>query len=177
MQVCAHNLVAWSCDNMAWSRLLARVPGSNAPWLAGLLVAALTLAFALLNFLVGVSLVGAAALAAVAFFITGCAAFMLPTMRPELVENLPPLAKVRILGHTVFQIVGLISSAGFLYVVYAAVMYPAISGGTALYSIIMLIAVYVAGVIWFQVFYARSKHAARINKVDLDALLREIPTD
>ena len=177
MQVCVHNLVAWSCDKLAPPQLLRRLPGTNVPWVAGAAVCAVVAALALLNYLVGYSLLAAAALAAVAFGITGFAALRFPAVRPDLLSRLPSAARWSLMGVTLFQLTGLISVVGFGWIVVAAVFYPQISGGTAIASILYLVGVYVLGAVWYQVYHSRNVRQAKVHTIDLDALLREIPAD
>lgn len=177
IQVCAHNLIAWTCDHMMPERLLSRAGRANAPWLALLAICAATLVCIGANYFFGFTLVGAVALAAFAFCLTGISAVYLPKQRPEIFAKAPSGLQRRIFGVTLFQLVGLVGAVGFAYVIFVAIWYPDIAGGTRVRAIVVLIVVYVTGLVAYEINKGRLRRRVKSVGVDLDALFREIPKD
>jgi APA family basic amino acid/polyamine antiporter len=177
LQVCTHNLIAWTTDRMMPDRLLGRRGRANAPLLAILVVCVVALACIGANYFFGFTLVGAAALAGVAFFFTGIGAFYLPRHRPEIFAKAPAIAQRGVFGTTLFQLLGLLSALGFVWLIYASVRYPEISGGTSLGAVIALIIVYGTGFLVYELNKARLQRRVAAVGLDLDALFKEIPTD
>ena len=177
LQVCAHNVIAWSCDRLLPQQLLLRSGRSSAPWVSFLAICAVAAACIGANYFFGFTMVGAVALAAVAYFLTGIGALYLPKQRPDVFERAPGKLRVSFLGLTAFQIVGLVSAIGFAWIVYASVAYPEISGGTRLRAIVVLFVVYASGLVLYELRKAKLLRETTSKGVDLDALFREIPKD
>jgi amino acid transporter len=177
LQVCTHNLIAWTTDRMMPEKFLARAGRARAPWLASLCICIVTAICVGANYFFGFTLVGAAALAAVAFFLTGIGAFYLPKHRPEVFAKAPGIARLPILGTTLFQLVGLLSAIGFLGLIYASIRYPDISGGSSAKAIVILLTVYLSGIIVYELNKSRLQRQASSVGVNLDALFKEIPAD
>jgi amino acid transporter len=177
LQVCTHNVIAWATDRMMPENLLRRGGRARSPWLASLCVCFVAALCIAANYKFSFTLVGAAALAGVAFFLTGIGAYCLPKHRPEVFSKAPPLLQQPIFGITLFQLVGLLSSVGFLWLIYASIKYPEISGGTSTRAVIWLLAVYGSGFIVYEFCRARLQRRVRAVGVNLEALFAEIPAD
>lgn len=180
LEVCTHNVVAWSCDRLIPQVFNKRSKSTNAPWVAALAVCLFALLFIASNYLFGISLIGAVALVGVAFFITGIAAVNLPRRNPSAFLSAPPLAQKRFLGLSLFQWAGLLSAGGFAWITYAAVHYPMISGDTsnrAWLAPAMVLGTYALGLIVYEVGKTKLRKIERTTGVNLDALFREIPED
>jgi hypothetical protein len=135
------------------------------------------LVFAVVIYFFGISLVGAVALLAIPYFLTGVSAFSLPRKEPDAFSKAPSAARKEFLGLTAFQIVGLISAMGFVWIIYAAVFYPEISGGTRFKTLIFLAVVYFVGLAIYEIMRGRLKQLETRTGVNLDALFKEIPQD
>ena len=177
IQVCTHNLIAWTCDRMMPEGLLARAGTANTPWRAFLAICVAVLLCIAANYFFGFTLVGAVALAAVAFCLTGISAAYLPSERPDVFAGARGMMRRKFLGVTLFQLVGIIGAAGFSWVIFAAVWYPDISGGTPARAIVVLIVVYITGLIVYEVNKAKLQRRIESVGVNLDALFKEIPKD
>ncbi|MDB5004398.1 MAG: putative amino acid permease-associated region [Mucilaginibacter sp.] len=180
LQVCTRNFIAWACDEMFPSWYLKRLPGTNAPWAASLMVTVIGMVFIIILHYSGVSLVGAAALAAVAYLFTGYAAFRLPKVLPEVYKRAPRLAKRTVfdIDFSFFQLAGLISIVGFGYIVYAAVKYPDVAGGDSDMALVMIAVVYLFGLCVYQ--WRKNKLKKKHDEFtdfNINDLFKEIPED
>jgi hypothetical protein len=126
----------------------------------------------------GFTLVGAVALVAVAFMLTGVGAYLLPRKRPDVFSTAPRGAKIQFLDMTMFQLFGLISAAGFIWIIISAVYYAeTISQGSRLGILAFLLSVYGSGIVWYQWHRNRLTKRAEESGVNLDDLFKTIPVD
>lgn len=179
LQVCTRNIMAWTLDGLLPDFFLKRTKKTNVPWLASLVVSIVAIICILLINYTGLSLIGAIALAAVAYFFTSISAWLLPKTNPTAFANAPKFAKGKFLGifETNFQIIGLICAIGFLWIIYAAIGFPEISGGTPFRAILMVLGVYLIGLLFYQWRKRILKEKEISANIDLDKLFKEIPTD
>jgi basic amino acid/polyamine antiporter, APA family len=177
LEVCKRNLVAWSLERLVPSQLSLRSSRTDTHWVASLAVCILALICIWLNNFFGFSLVGAAALASVAFFFTGVSAYNLPRRNPDLFISAPAAARIEILGLSLFQIVGIMSAAGFLWVIYAAVFFPEVSGGSSVRTAVVLFTVYLSGLVAYEYSLHRNKQIESETGINLEALFKSIPED
>lgn len=178
LQVCVHNFVAWGCDRLMPQAILWRSSRTNTHWVAVSVVCVLAALAVLANYSNGFTLVGAAALAAGAFFLTGIAAWELPHKRPDVFEKGPRWPRTKLIGDiTLFQVCGGLSALGFAWVIYAAVCFSDVASGTPEMATIMLVGVYCAGFVWYHIFRQRVLRQAEASGIDLSEFFKEIPDD
>jgi len=178
LQVCSHNLIAWTGDYLMPQQLKLRSNRTGAPWVAHMVVCFAAVLFVLEIYFFGINLVGAVALAALAFFLTGLGAWNLPDRRPDIFENSPAVARIRLLGtKTLFQVIGLLSSLCFAWVIYAAIAYPQVANGSTFGAIAVLVIVYGTGLIVYQVGTGLFQRRGEEVGLDLDEFFKQIPDD
>lgn len=177
LQVCTRNIIAWTCDGLLPNSFLKRT-NTNSPYIASLAVTLLAIAFIVAINLIGLSLVGAVALAAVAYLFTSIGAMILPDRNPIAFAKLPLSAKNKLTGITSnFQLTGFICALGFLWIIYASVVYPEISGGSTYRAIFMILAVYISGLLFYEWRRKLLKNLETKANIDLEQLFKEIPED
>jgi hypothetical protein len=126
----------------------------------------------------GFTLVGAVTLVAVPFLLTGIGAYLLPIKRPEVFSNAPRIAQIQFLDMNLFQLFGLISSAGFTWIIFSAIYYAeTISQGSKFAIMFFLILVYGIGLIWYQVYRNKFARKADESGINLEDLFKTIPAD
>ena len=178
MQVCTRNIIAWTCDGLFPDKLLKRTHKFNSPINVITIVSLIGMLFVLLNTFFGISLIGAIALAAIAFFFTSLGALLLKSRNLEAYSKLPASAKKSFLGlSTRFQVFGFIGLMGFGWVTYSSLIYPEISGGTPGKAFLIVIVIYVLGLVVYEWRKNVLKRKEELANIDFKKLFLEIPED
>jgi len=178
LQVCVRNVMAWTLDGLLPVIFLKRSKGPNQPWIVNTLICIIALVFIIINSFWGISLVGAVALAAVAYLFTSLAALVLQTTNPDAYAKLPLSARKKFLGiDSNFKVIGFICVIAFVWVIYASIFFPEISGGSTYRAIFMVLGIYILGLIFYQVQRNKLKKKSENANVNWDELFKEIPED
>jgi APA family basic amino acid/polyamine antiporter len=177
LEVCIHNLIAWRDDHLMPERLGHRGGRANTPWVAAATVCGLVGMAALVIYSAGFTLTGYVALAAVPFLLTALSAMFFPKRQATAFAEAPALLRSEVLGTTLFQAVGFVSMIGFVWVLRACIVFPAVSGGTSKQAGTMLVIVYGLGLLIYEVARRRFRQRAVAVGVDINALLSVIPHD
>jgi amino acid transporter len=180
LQVCTRNVIAWACDEMMPGSFLKRMSSTNAPWVASLAVTLVGMLIILFIYLTNVSLVGAAALAAAAYLFTSYAAYQLPKANPQAYAKAPKIAKRKVFGSKIsfFQMAGILSFIGFIWIIYASIFNHDLAQGDSGMALTMILAVYIIGLCIYEWRkYLLSKKTEDFADFDLNELFKEIPED
>ncbi len=168
------NLFAWSFDRLAPERLTDVSDRFHTPVVATITIA---LVVELLNFLniyagLGAYLLNIIAVMGLAFIVTSIAAAVVPWRRRQLHEGAPRWAKARIAGVPVITLAGIVSAAGWAFVIWTA--FHTGFGGTV--GLKPMLEAFTAPIIAI-VYYVGARVYRRQQGIELARTFEEIPPE
>lgn len=168
------NMFAWSFDRLAPEKLTTVSDRFHTPVIATVVIGCIV---ELLNYLniyqgLGAYLLNIIAVLGVAFIITSIAAIVAPWRRPQLHDQAPGWAKVRIAGVPIITIVAVISAVSWGFVIYVA--FHTGFGGT--FGFKPMIEAFTAPLIGI-VYYIGVRLVRRAQGMQLSQAFTEIPPE
>ena len=179
-QVCIHNIVAWSVDDILPQKTMRRKKG-RVPIYCAVIVLLLSeiLLLSCISSNKDILLTNAVALASITFMLVGLCAILLKP-QSDIYKRLPAFAKGDFLGIIpgVSWFTGLcwICTVAFGSLIVKAIFYP--ESGSVIQAIAWTFGVYLIGFIWYRlrINYLRKKKAQQIAGYDED-VFNVIPDD
>jgi amino acid transporter len=177
VQVCVRNLFAWAFDRLMPEKLTDLSTNNGVPWRAVLVVLIAAELFLAVMHIWGITLVGPVAVASICFLLTSIAAVVLPSRRPAIFANAPPLARKSFLGFPMISAMGFISIPFFLWILYSSLKYPQVSGTDDVQAVVMVLVIYGLGSLIY--FFRRRWLNTQLKRsgLDLATLWEQIPPE